>query len=116
MPFNKKQTHFTKLALWRLISIFVVGFLTAAAGFTFYFIYQNIYNTIANTNAIVILNSELNISNVDINTFKKVESIMEMKQTAASSTIPNSLKYIFDYEKSPITITTSTSTTTPTKR
>ena len=63
--------------------------------FTFYFIYQNIYSTIANANAIVALRSNLNIYDLDLQAYEKaVAAIAQKKRTEE---FPPNIRNIFYY-------------------
>lgn len=48
--------------------------------FTYYFIYQNIYSTIANSNAVVSLRSNQNIYDLDLQAYEKAETAIAQKK------------------------------------
>lgn len=83
---------------WRLTCIGIVGFLGLATIFTIYFIYINIYNTLSNTNVILILNNSPQSDTIDADAYEKAKKIITKKQQAIS--IPTKFRNIFIYEES----------------
>lgn len=63
--------------------------------FTYYFIYQNIYITIANANAIVALRSTLNIYDLDLLAYEKAEAAIAQKKRLEE--FPLNIRNIFYY-------------------
>ena len=71
-----------RYGLWRMINILVFSVLIFAIAFTFYFIYQNIYSTLANAHAIVTLKSNMTIFDLDMPAYEKARlAITRTKQT-----------------------------------
>ncbi len=69
-----------KYGLWRMVYLIIFLILLSAVGLTYYFIYQNIYSTIANTTVITALKSSVNIYNLDLPAFHKASEAIEKKQ------------------------------------
>jgi hypothetical protein len=108
---NKIPTTFRgRYAFWRMIYIVIFLLLLGAMGMTYYFIYQNIYSTIANTNIVSALKSNANIYNLDVAGFQKATAAIEKKQKI-EYVDPNS-KNIFNYSPNPVTSTPLISTST----
>ena len=97
-----------KYGLWRLVYILIFGILLSSVLFTYYFIYQNIYTSVANANAIVSIQSNLNIYNLDISTFEKAAAAIDKKQVREE--FPANTGNIFNYNNSPVVSPISTST------
>ena len=76
-----------------------------------YFIYQTIYTTITNTNAIVVLSSNLNVQGVNIETYTKTQALIAEKNTLVSTTLRS--RNIFRYDNPLPSALTTTSTKTP---
>ncbi len=66
--------------------------------FTYYFIYQNIYSTIANANAITSLRSNLNIYDLDLQAYEKARAAIVQKKHLEE--IPANIRNIFYYKTS----------------
>jgi len=95
---------------WRLASIGIVGFLGLAVIFTIYFIYNNIYNTLSNSNVILILSNSPQSDTIDVDAYEKAKEIIAKKEQITS--IPIKLRNIFIYDESntkPPNTTTTTS-------
>ncbi|MBI2038137.1 MAG: hypothetical protein HYT15_04420 [Candidatus Magasanikbacteria bacterium] len=88
----------TEYSHWRLIYILIFGLLASAVALTYYFIYQNVYSAIANANAIISLQSSLNIYNLDIPAFEKATAAIEKKQKIGG--FPSNSRNIFYYNSS----------------
>ena len=84
-----------KYGFWRLVNILTLGLLLSGALFTYYFIYQNIYSTIANANAIVSLKSNLNIYDLDLQAYEKAERAIAQKKQLEE--FPANVRNIFYY-------------------
>jgi len=85
--FPNKLTHFKikapgKYAGWRLLSILLMGLLLTAALFTYYFIYNNIYTTLADANAVIALNSQIGGETVDQVAFVEASGLLAAKNSA----------------------------------
>ncbi len=87
-----------RYGFWRLINIVIFGLLISGAMFTYYFIYQNIYSTIANANAITSLQSNLNIYDLDLQAYEKARTAITLKTQAQE--IPADIRNIFYYNVS----------------
>ncbi len=98
---------------WRILSIFVIGILTASFLATTFFIYQNIMATTANSSIIIILGPESNIEVLNMADYEKAKNIVAQKQQATF--IANDLKYIFDFQTSTVKTTTAYAPTTTKK-
>ncbi len=92
-----------RYGFWRLLNLIILGLLLTGALFTYYFIYQNIYSNIANSNAIISLKSNLSIYDLDLQTYEKAENAINQKKHQEE--IPNNIRNIFYYSAS---ISTST--------
>jgi hypothetical protein len=97
----------TPYASWRLASIIVVGILTIATLESVYFMYKNIYSTISNSTAIVLLGDAAGSQTIDIATFTRTEAILKNK--IEPEIWPERLRNIFAYDE-----TTSTYVKKPT--
>lgn len=86
-----------RYGLWRLINIVILGLLVFGAMFTYYFIYQNIYSTIANANAIIALKSSVNIYDLDLQAYEKARAAIEQKKRTEE--FPLKIRNIFDYNR-----------------
>lgn len=84
-----------KYAFWRLLNIVIFGLLISGVMFTYYFIYQNIYSTIANANAITSLRSNLNIYDLDLQAYEKAQTAIIQKKHLEE--IPLNIRNIFYY-------------------
>jgi len=102
-------TYKGKYGLWRLINIVIFGLLISGSMFTYYFIYENIYSTIANANAIVSLRSGLSIYDLDLQAYEKARAAITQKKQLEE--IPSNIRNIFYYN-----IRTSTYANTSTGR
>ena len=81
---------------WRILSIIIVGLATATAIITAYFIYQNIFRTLENANAVVILSSNLNIDVIDTKAYNQTEELIKDKNTLF--VWPTNTRNIFSYQ------------------
>lgn len=100
-----------RYAFWRMVYILIFALLLGVMGFTYYFIYQNIYSTIANTHIITALKTSVNIYNLDIAGFQKAAGAIEKKQKIEY--LPATARNIFNYSSAPAApsstpVTTST--------
>ncbi len=84
-----------RYGFWRLLNIVLLGLLISGVMFTYYFIYQNIYSTITNANAIVSLRSNLNIYDLDLPAYEKASAAI--KQKMRPEEIVPSIRNIFNY-------------------
>lgn len=84
-----------RYGFWRLLNIIILGVLVFVAMFTYYFIYQNIYSTIANANAITSLRSNLNIYDLDLPAYERAQIAIAQKNHL--EIIPNNIRNIFYY-------------------
>ena len=77
-----RRSRRPKTSLCQLASFEPVGFglLLAGALWTGYFIYQNIFFTLSNVNAIVVLSTNLTADVVDFPNFQKVRNLIEEKR------------------------------------
>ena len=98
-----------RYGFWRLLNIVIIGLLISGAMFTYYFIYQNIYSTIANANALVALRSNLDIYDLDLQAYEKANTAIAQKKHMED--IPLKIRNIFYYNT-----TTSIYANTTTKR
>ncbi len=95
-----------KYGFWRLVNIITIGLLLFGALFTYYFIYQNIYSTIANANAIVSLKSNLNIYDLDLQAYEKAERAITQKKQLEE--FPSNVRNIFYYSTNTPTYVSNT--------
>lgn len=107
--FGKNMTNNSRYTAWRLASIGIVGLLSLAVLITIYFIYNNIYNTLSNSNAILVLSSSPQSDTIDITAYEKAKKIITTKQQAVI--IPNKLRNIFSYGSEHSTPISSVSST-----
>lgn len=101
-----------RYAFWRMIYILIFLLLLGAMGMTYYFIYQNIYSTIANTNIVSALKSNANIYNLDLAGFQKATAAIEKKQKIEY--VGPTVKNIFNYASTPVIATSTPLITTST--
>ena len=74
-----------------------MGLITIAIfGVVFYFIYNNIYLTIANANAVYYLQSNNEVNNVDMAGYQKAKERLNLKTDLP--TTPNNLRNFFSYQ------------------
>lgn len=95
---------------WRIAYLLVIGALLASGLLTVSFVYQNIYNTLANSYAIVILSTDLSMDRVDMNAFAAAEQAIARKNTGVD--LPKNLRNVFLFGP----VATSTPTTTATAK
>jgi len=116
-PLNLKLRPPGKYAGWRLLSILLMGILLLAALFTYYFIYNNIYTTLADANAVIALNSQIGGETVDQVAYEKSLELLKTKETPYA--IPTTTRDVFRnniiemYEQKASTTTSSTVSSTP---
>ena len=91
---------------WRVASILVVGAMMASAGFTFFFIYENMYNALTNAVVIEKLSSSVNTYVVDLPRFYKTQALLEKKNERI--TLPPDLRNIFAWKEASVPYATST--------
>ncbi len=91
-------TYKGRYGFWRLLNILILGILVSGAMFTYYFIYQNIYSTIANANAIVALKSSLSIFDLDLQAYEKARAAITQKKYMED--FPPKTRNIFYYNTS----------------
>jgi hypothetical protein len=109
------------LLIWRLVTYVVLGGMAASIIGSTYFIYTHIYQTLDSANAIVVLNSNMGSSILDLRAYQQTKAQLDYKLSVPELT-PD-LRNIFSYDSStnplPLPLTTSTSpapavaTTTP---
>ena len=97
-----------RYAFWRMIYILIFALLLALMGLTYYFIYQNIYSTIANSHIVTALKSNTNIYNLDIAGFQKATAAIEKKQKLEY--VASNSRNIFFFQAATVTSSPSTST------
>lgn len=102
-------TYKGRYGFWRLINILIFGLLISGAMFTYYFIYQNIYSTIANANAITSLQANVNIYDLDLQAYEKAVAAITQKKHIEE--IPSNIRNVFYYGAN--TSTLSNSSTKP---
>lgn len=88
-------TYKGRYGFWRLINIVIFGLLISGAMFTYHFIYQNIYSTIANANAITSLQANVNIYDLDLQAYEKATLAIAQKKRIEE--IPSNIRNIFYY-------------------
>lgn len=107
--FKKNLKTTNRYTAWRLASICTVGILGLVIIITIYFIYNNIYNTLSNSNAILILSSSPQSDTIDIEAYTQAKKTISKKEQTII--IPNDLRNIFIYGQTrPIPINSVTST------
>lgn len=101
-----------RYGFWRIFYLLILGLLAGGVMFTFYFIYQNIYNTLTNTRVIIAIKSDMNWFSLDLEAYERAKSMIEQKKS--KNEIPTNLKNIFFYNSNTITSSTygNTSSTT----
>lgn len=92
---KKRMKMHGRYTIWRVTSILTAGFLGAATILTVYFIYSNIYNTLSNSNAILILSSNVPNDIIDLQTYEKAKEAIANKNQVP--VVPNNLRNIFSY-------------------
>ena len=78
--------------LWQIINWVAITGLLLAAFFTVRFIYENVYLSLSNAYAIIVLSKDLDIEKIDATAFEKAQKALANKQIAP---IPDKLRYIF---------------------
>ena len=108
LNFLKSNGHYVA---WRVASIIVTGLLAASVFITFFFVYQNIMATTANSNIIIVLGPDSNIENLDLAGYQKTQTIISAKQQIFA--FPNQTRYLFNFATtSSATITSTYASTT----
>ncbi len=102
-----------KYAGWRLLSIFLMGVLLTASLFTYYFIYNNIYTTLADANAVVALNSQIGGEAIDQAAYEEANALQLTKTSEFN--IPTSTRDFFQ-NKDILMYEQTTSTTSTAKK
>lgn len=96
-----KQGKYTN---WKIFAMLISGLLLGSIIWSIYFLYQYAYTTLNNTNAIVVLNSNLGIDALDNKSFTIAEKSIRQKNDLKE--IGNKSRNIFYYGNE----TTSSST------
>ena len=98
-------TYKGSYGLWRMINIVILGALALGTMFTIYFVQQNVFYTIANTDAVVGLQSSV-IFDIDLDSYERAVQIITDKKKPTE--IPANLRNIFSYGLTAITHATTT--------
>ncbi len=93
---------------WRVLSIIIIGVLTGSVIMSSYFSYQNIYQTIADANAVVVLSSTVGSDIINIPEYEKAEQFLERKR--APFFFAEGARNIFTYATASSTLPGATST------
>ena len=94
-----------RYGVWRLLNLLILGVICAGVFLTFFYIYQNIYSTLYNSNIIINLRTNAAIYELDVNAYEKARAAIEKKKIVVK--IPGDLRNVFSYKL----ITTSTNAT-----
>jgi len=102
---------------WRIASIVLVGAMAASIILTGYFMYQNIYRSLDDANTIIVLNAMDGFDSIDLTTFNKAKTQVQLKRDIPPLTAR--IRNIFDFSSStsphaiihPFATTTIASTT-----
>lgn len=114
MLMNKPKNNISykgSYGVWRIIYLLIFAILITAIALTYYFIYQNIYSTIANTNTVTLLKSTVNIYNLDIAAFERAAAAIE-KKNKLEYFAPD-IRNIFYYQANTSTYASSNTKTNP---
>ncbi|TAN34168.1 hypothetical protein EPN28_00295 [Patescibacteria group bacterium] len=84
-----------RYAHWRVLNLIIVGLLLGGAMFTFYFIQQNIFSSIANANAIVALRANASADTVNLQAFAAAKDAIAEKKIKIE--LNTALRNIFFY-------------------
>lgn len=82
-------------AKWRLASLALFGVLLSGVIGSFYFIYLNIYRTLDDAHSIIILNSNLSINKVNMESYEQAVRALKLKEK--TSGIPKNIRNLFSY-------------------
>lgn len=87
--FHKKQTdtpplHKNALSL-RIIMMLFTGLLLIAVGYTIFFIYTNVYNTIGEVRSLILNAQNFGVEVIDFQRFEKVSHLWEQKQMTTTT-------------------------------
>lgn len=94
MPLNKKKSiqssgnefvHFHRL---RAVTIGVAGLLAVGFLLSGYFVYQNIFETIARVHSIMLLTNEYGTEIIDFPAFSRTKEAWDKKQAGATLSVP----------------------------
>lgn len=88
-------TKHGKYTNWKIFAMFITGIMLGSIIWALYFLYQYAYTTLNNTNAIVILNSNLGIDALDNKSFTQAEKSIKQKMDIVE--IGNKSRNIFFY-------------------
>lgn len=104
MPLNIKFTKSNgffkkpgKYTAWKIFELLILGSLLGSIIWTIDFLYKYGYETLDNTQAIVILNSGTNINTIDNRSFTTAQAAIKLKNDLP--TIDNKIRNIFYYDK-----------------
>lgn len=82
---------------WRVASIVIVGIMTAATGFTAFFIYDTLHSTLSNAIEIEALSSSVSASVIDLPNFSKTQDLLQKKAEVVS--LPANLRNVFAFQE-----------------
>lgn len=91
-----------------MINILIFSALIFATGLTFYFIYQNVYGTLANARAIITLKSNPALFDLDLSAYEKARIAIAQKKEP--NTFPANMRNIFTYVQTNTSTYVNTST------
>lgn len=108
------------LLVWRIITYIILGFMAGSIIGSTYFIYTHIYQTLDSANAIVVLNSNMGSSILDLRAYQQAKAQLDTK-LAVPLPAPQ-VRNVFQYTATttpftsfePATTTTSTPAVKPT--
>ena len=105
---TKKQKQAPKkdgLLVWRIITFLSITILIVGISACIFFVYNNINLTLQNANTIFDLERKLGSENIDIKAYQNAIDYLDVKKTKI--TIPENLRFIFDYQNNVSSNTTT---------
>jgi len=103
-----------RYGFWRIFNLIVFGLLAGGIMYTAYFVYENIYISLANTSVIIALKSDMEWYSLDLGSYEQAKSMIAEKATRQE--IPTNLKNFFFYNSNIQSTSTYANTVTSTKK
>ena len=101
----------TRYQFWRILNLACFGLLLLIMGWTALFVYQNVYSTQDDAQAIYLLNKNLSLDIINVPDFEKVKKLIDSKKN--ETVWPANLRNVFFYA---VPAATSTYAATSTKK
>ncbi len=83
--------------LWRITSMLTLGCLAAVCIVSGYFIYSYVYRTLEDAAVVKLLSVAPNTEVINEVLYNKTQTVLALKNSVATSTLPSPLRNIFSY-------------------